>query len=158
MNELVSTLVSEFADREYAHAYLQENSNLRIAAQVRTLRLQRGWSQEDLADRSAMRQERISKIESADFDSLTLTTLRRLAEAFDVHLSAEFIEVTEAIGDFVSLSTARLECDDRETSLARSAADLPAAYTYVQATTTPQPVAIPTGATLSTFNRISVPV
>ncbi len=117
MSELVETLLTEFTDREYAHAYLEENSNLRIAAQVRAMRINRGWSQQELAEKSSMRQERISKIEMGDFDSLTLKTLRRLSEAFDVHLSVQFSSVHTAIVDFMSLSEDTLVCEDRETSL-----------------------------------------
>ena len=119
MSELVNTLYKEFADREYAHAYLEENSNLRIAAQVRALRLQMGWSQVELAKRAAMSQERISKIEMADFDSLTLKTLRRLSEAFDVHLSVNFSSVADAIKDLMSLTQEGLVCETRELSLQR---------------------------------------
>lgn len=118
MNELLKTLVAEFSDPEYAHAYLEENANMRIAAQVRALRLQRGWSQSQLADRAKMKQERISKIEMADFDSLTLKTLRRLAKAFDVHLGVSFMAVADALVDFASLSKDALECEQRDESLA----------------------------------------
>jgi transcriptional regulator with XRE-family HTH domain len=117
MNELRKQLAEEFKDREYAHAYLEENSNMRIAAQVRALRLQSGLSQNEIANLARMKQERISKIESADFDSLTLKTLRRLAEAFDVHLAVKFESIHEAVSDFIELSTERLVCDRREQSL-----------------------------------------
>lgn len=118
MSELASTLFEEFTDREYAHAYLQENSNLRIAAQIRAIRMERGWTQEELAERTGMKQARISKIESADFDSLSLTTLRRMAEAFDVNLSVKFSSVIDAIADIESLSPETLQCATREEELA----------------------------------------
>lgn len=119
MSELANTLLDEFQDREYAHAYLQENTNLRIAAQIRAIRLQRGWTQEELAGRTGMRQERISKIEAADFESLTLTTLRRIAEAFDVHLSVQFSSVVDAIADIQFLTPETLRCASREEELTR---------------------------------------
>jgi len=117
MNELRKQLTIDFQDQEYAHAYLEENSNMRIAAQIRALRLRNGWLQEDLANAAKMRQERISKIEGADFDSLTLKTLRRLAQAFDVHLSVKFESVYDAVNDFIELSKERLVCDQRPKSL-----------------------------------------
>lgn len=119
MNELIKKLSSEFQDAEYAHAYLAEQSNIHIAAQVRALRLQMQLSQAQLAELTSMRQERISKIEMADFDSLTLTTLRRLAEAFDVHMKVEFASIADAVVDFATLTPESLLCEKRETSLRR---------------------------------------
>jgi transcriptional regulator with XRE-family HTH domain len=140
MNELIKVLAGEFADREYAHAYLEENSNMRIAAQVRALRLKLGMSQQELAEAASMRQERISKIEMADFDSLTLKTLRRLAQAFDVHLSVQFSSVADAIKDFVSLNNEVLVCEDRIASLARMSED---SFTVAAATMTRPTETIP---------------
>lgn len=117
MSELVKTLAVEFSEKDYAHAYMVENSNMRIAAQVRAIRLQRGWSQERLAEISGMAQERISKIESANFNSLTLKTLRALARAFDIHFLPTFVPFSAAIVDFAALSPKWLECDSRESDL-----------------------------------------
>lgn len=117
MNELRKKLAEDFKDAEYAHAYLEENSNMRIAAQIRALRLHNGWSQDQLGNFSHMRQERVSKIESADFESLSLKTLRRLAQAFDVHLSIKFESIHDAVVDFIDLSKERLVCEQRAESL-----------------------------------------
>ncbi|WP_175910596.1 helix-turn-helix domain-containing protein [Burkholderia metallica] len=145
MNELFNALVKEFEDAEYAHAYLEENSNLRIAAQVRALRIANEWSQEDLAERASMRQTRISKIEMGDFDSLTLKTLRRLAEAFDVHLSVQFSSVEDAIRDIITLSAEKLICEDRQQSLARLHAFASSSYLSHQGATAPTTITLPTG-------------
>ncbi|WP_213761800.1 helix-turn-helix transcriptional regulator [Caballeronia sp. dw_19] len=110
-------LLDALADHEFGHAYLEEQANLRIAAQVRALRLARNWTQEQLAENSGMKQARVSKIESADFESVTLTTLRKLSEAFDVHLKVEFADVASALLDLSNLSKSRLEVSKREDSL-----------------------------------------
>lgn len=133
MNELRNVLAQEFTDPEYAHAYLEENSNMRIAAQVRALRLHDGLSQRELADLACMKQERISKIEAADFDSLTLKTLRRLAQAFDVHLSVKFEGVHDAVVDFIELSNERLLCEKRAESIKKLAAQPAPANVYSSA-------------------------
>ncbi|HDR8924492.1 TPA: helix-turn-helix transcriptional regulator [Burkholderia vietnamiensis] len=154
MHELINTLVEEFEDAEYAHAYLEENSNLRIAAQVRALRIAKNWSQQDLAERASMRQERISKIEMGDFDSLTLKTLRRLAAAFDVHLSVEFSSVEDAIRDIVTLSAESLACDDRPRALARLREQASRTYISPQGATTSATIALSSG-NLSTSSSSS---
>lgn len=122
MSELPKTLASrladEFADRDYAHAYMEEHAVSRIAAQVLTLRQQRGWSQSELARRAHVAQERVSKIENADFDSLTMKTLHKLAHAFDVAVHIGFESFSTGILDVVNLSKDRLRVESREDSLA----------------------------------------
>ncbi|TAN47013.1 MAG: XRE family transcriptional regulator, partial [Methylococcaceae bacterium] len=119
MNALLETLIQEFSDKEYAHAYIEENANLRLAAQIRALRLQRRLSQVELAQLAGMAQERISKIESADFDSLTLKTLRKFSQAFDVHLRIGFESFSQALQDFAELSREQLERPSRAEDLAQ---------------------------------------
>ena len=106
MTALKIKLMADFANKEYAHSQMQSNCVERIAAQIRALRKQRMLSQKDLAKLSGFTQERISKIESGNFDSLTMTTLNRLAEAFDVKLCIEFKSVSDGIQDIVDLSSA----------------------------------------------------
>lgn len=105
MNDLIKSLTGEFADKEYAHAYLRENACMRIAAQVRALRIRNGWSQQQLAEKCDARPDLISEIEAAEFDSCSLGTLRRLAEAFDVHLSVQFSSMADAVFDGVWLAS-----------------------------------------------------
>lgn len=117
MNELANKLLAEFEDKEYAHAYMESHVVSRIAAQIHALRKQRKWSQVQLANKANLAQERVSKIESADFDSLTLKTLRKFSEAFDVHLNVEFVPFSEGILDVLNIDPKRLEVRGREEDL-----------------------------------------
>ncbi len=78
-------------DKVFAHAYLAELQDLTLAAQIRVLREQRDWSQQELAEFAGMAQARVSLLESADYSGRTLTTLRKLAAAFDVGLCVSFV-------------------------------------------------------------------
>lgn len=118
MSELAKKLVSEFSDREYAHAYMEAHIVSRIAAQVHAIRKQRGWSQNELANKAGMAQERVSKIESADFGSVTLKTLNKFAEAFDVHLHVAFVPFSQGIVDVANMTAKGLEVEHREADLA----------------------------------------
>lgn len=128
MNELRSNLAKEFLDKEYAHAYMHANCVSRIAAQIHALRKQRGLSQEQLAELAGVKQERISKIESGSFDSLTMKTLHKLAEAFDTNLLIKFQPFSDGILDIINLSAAALKVASREE-------DLHAFTTLITATT-----------------------
>jgi transcriptional regulator with XRE-family HTH domain len=72
-----------------------------IAYQIRAIRDSLGWSQERLAKEVGMPQNAVSRLESPDYGRPTLTTLRRLAAAFDVGLVVRFVPFSELI-DWVS--------------------------------------------------------
>lgn len=118
MSELAERLAEEFGDKEYAHAYMEEHGNMAIAAQIRTLREQRGLTQKQLASLAGMKQERISALESVDYDAWTVSTLRKLADAFDTHLSVAFVPFSQGILDIVNLRRETLQVNSREADLA----------------------------------------
>jgi transcriptional regulator with XRE-family HTH domain len=113
MNELLVRLTEEFGDADYAHAYIESHAVSRLAAQIYALRKQRSWSQADLADRAGIAQERVSKIENADFDSLTMKTLNKFSQAFDVALNIHFESFSQAIVDVVHLNQESLKVKSR---------------------------------------------
>lgn len=117
MNKITGRLTEEFADKEYAHSYMESHTISRIAAQIHAMRKDRGWSQKDLSERSGIAQERISKIESADFNSLTLTTLRKFSRAFDVDLQIALIPFSKGISDVATMTKSNLVIADRESDL-----------------------------------------
>ncbi|MGZ8918914.1 MAG: helix-turn-helix domain-containing protein [Methylobacter sp.] len=117
MNELTKTLITEFQDKEYAHAYMEEFLNMHIAAQIKTLREQRGWSQEQLAAASGMKQERISKLEDVEYDAWTIKTLNKLSEAFDLTLKVSFENFSSGILDAAKISSESLKRTSREEDL-----------------------------------------
>jgi transcriptional regulator with XRE-family HTH domain len=117
MKELVKTLVTEFDDKEYAHAYMEEFSNMAIAAQIKALREQRGWTQKQLAEASGMKQERICALEDVDYDAWTIKVLRRLAKAFDLTVKVSFEKFSSGILDVSRISPETLKRTSRTEDL-----------------------------------------
>ncbi len=101
-------------DVVYAHEYLAELQDLTLAAQIRVLREQRGWSQQELADHAGMAQARVSLLESVDYSGRTLSTLRKLAAAFDVGLSVSFVPYFREIWRLEHGSPTMLRVPSRE--------------------------------------------
>jgi len=109
MNELRNRLLEEFRDKEYRHGYVDEFMNSSIATQIKVLREQRGWTQKELADAADMKQSAISRLENANYSGWNIKTLRRLAEAFDVALSARFETFGSVLSEILGFSRESLE-------------------------------------------------
>src|SRR6266540_1601091 len=99
-------VLAHFHDREYRHAYVDEFLNTTIASQIRALREQRGWTQAELATRAGTGQSRISELENVNYESWTISSLRALAEAFDVALAVCFKGFTARLADIERFSEA----------------------------------------------------
>jgi hypothetical protein len=85
-------LVGKLRERDYRHAYMMEGVKTWIARQVRALREQRGWSQDDLGRETGKPQSAISRVEDPDYGKLTLQTLFDLARVYDLPLLVQFVE------------------------------------------------------------------
>lgn len=94
---VVENLKRQFKDKEFRDAFVEESMTTKLALQIRALREQRGWSQAVLAEKSAMKQARISEVEDPNYGRISVTTLRRLASAFDTALDVAFITFGDAL-------------------------------------------------------------
>lgn len=86
MSDLKQTLLKEFEEKEYAHAYMHAHLLERLAAQIYNTRTARGLSQDALSHLAGVPQAKLSKLESAEVSSFSLTTLLKVARALDVSL------------------------------------------------------------------------
>jgi transcriptional regulator with XRE-family HTH domain len=90
MGKIRDEVLAELHDPEYRHDYAQSFLDMTLARQIRAIRKQRGLSQADLAEALGTRQSAISMLEDEDYGSMTLSTLKELARAFDVYLDVRF--------------------------------------------------------------------
>lgn len=117
MKKLDTWLLQEMTDPNFAHAMLEADGDARLAAQIRAIRKQRGWSQDELAAAVGMSVEDIANIERAQMTLLQLTTLRKLARAFDVHLSLKFESVVDGAVEVVRYTEEDLQVLSRDAEL-----------------------------------------
>jgi len=117
MSELVKRLIDDFSNKDYAHSYIEDHCNAAIAAQIKTIREQRGLTQKQLAELAGMKQERISALENIDYDAWTTKTLHKLAKAFDVSLQVKFAPFSESVLDIANISRERLQVKSRADDL-----------------------------------------
>ena len=109
MSKLTDKLKVYFQDKETRHIYVDEFLNDFIGTQIKVLREQKGWSQEKLAYEAGMKQSRISVLEDVNYYSWSISTLKRLAKAFDVPLNVSFVTFGDRLRDIEMFSRESLE-------------------------------------------------
>ncbi|MFZ0337136.1 MAG: helix-turn-helix transcriptional regulator, partial [Terracidiphilus sp.] len=88
---------AEMREKEYRDGYVAAQISLGLPTKIRGLRMERKWTQGELARRAKMAQPRISEIETPGERKLNLDTLQRIASAFDVGLEVDFVPFGELI-------------------------------------------------------------
>jgi len=102
-------LIENLQDKEYRDAFVSSHINNGIPFQIRALREQRDWTQDDLAKVSKKKQEAICRLENPNYGSFTLATLKEIASALDVALMVRFVPFSELVKWDVNLSNNSLE-------------------------------------------------
>lgn len=97
MMNINSSLVNELMQKDYRNAYVASQIRIGLPFQIRALRTQRGWNQEEFARHIGMSQPRVSEMERPGERRLTIETLLRIAAALDIGLQIRFI----SFGDLV---------------------------------------------------------
>lgn len=109
MSDERAFLEKELEDEEARHLYAEELANSALALQIKALRLQRNWTQEELAERAGLKQSQISAMEQVDHDAWTLKTLHKVARAFDLAVNVRFESFGWLLEDALSTSRETLE-------------------------------------------------
>jgi len=96
------------ADKEYRQLFA-EDAGTGLAFQTKLMRENRGWTQGELGQRAGgIKQEFVSQLENPDYGRHSLTTLKKLAAAFDVGLIVRFAPFSELVDWMVDLTPAKL--------------------------------------------------
>jgi transcriptional regulator with XRE-family HTH domain len=111
-----SRLIDRLRDAIYRRAFLAEHVQKSLPFQIRALREQRGWTQEELAKRCGKSQEWICKIESPNYGRFSLQTLLNIAAAFDVAFTARFVSYSELINWYTSRTQSEIPSFDADIS------------------------------------------
>ncbi|MHB8890347.1 MAG: helix-turn-helix transcriptional regulator [Acidobacteriaceae bacterium] len=131
-------LIEALQDKEYRDLYVAENIDTGIAFQIRAMREQRNWAQAELGERSGKKQETISQLEGPDYGKHSLTTLKRLASAFDVALVVRFEPFSRLVNYVTRLEPADLAVPSFDTD--EGWANDRLVYALVNASTDAQPM------------------
>ena len=94
------SLLEELKNKKFRDAYVAEHVKTSVPIQIYLLREQRHWSQSQLAERAKTTQTVISRLEDLDYGKLSISTLLKLASAFDIALLVKFIPFTRLLEEF----------------------------------------------------------
>lgn len=95
--------------RESRGRFVDSHIAKAIAFQIRAMRMRAGWSQQELAEACGMTQNQISRLESSDYGRPSITTLKRIAKAFDVALIVRFAPFSELVDWTADLAAETLD-------------------------------------------------
>jgi transcriptional regulator with XRE-family HTH domain len=90
-SKTLAHLWQKFANAEYRHAFVKSILATTIAAQIETMRTDRKWTQNQLADAAGIRPPQISALEDPSNEIPDIETLLKIARANDVALSIKFV-------------------------------------------------------------------
>lgn len=111
------TMWEALNDKDYREGFAEGYVEEFLASQIYSLRIARGWSQKELADKAEVTQPMISDWENS-CDGIRLASLEKLAGAFDVALLCKFVPFSvlarEAISARADLPVPSFEEDSRE--------------------------------------------
>lgn len=74
-------------------AYVQAEVVTALALQIRTIRMQRNWSQAELAKKLGTTQTAVSRLEDPSYGRMSLKTLLDLSRVFDAGLRVQFVSL-----------------------------------------------------------------
>lgn len=107
MNTYFPRLEDEFSDREFRDTYVDRRVRRLIAYQLRALREDRGFSQQQVAELLGMKQSAVSRLENPEYGRVSVSTLLKAAAAYDVALIVRFVthaEFSEQTSDLSPLA------------------------------------------------------
>lgn len=104
INSTRNQLAEKLQDKEYRDAFVSQGIFSRLPLKIRALREQRRLSQKQLGEKTDVAQAWVSKLEDPNYGKLTLSTLLRLASAFDVGLEVDFVPFSKVLDGALSLS------------------------------------------------------
>ncbi len=138
--------VDRFKRKAFREAYVESHITQGLAYQIKALRTQRGWSQKDLSDKLGLKnQSAIARLEDPSYGKLSITTLLKLSNIFDVALSIRFQSFEKFLHEREDLSEKALqvlpyeeECRFYETQSKKDDNKLKSNFWYIASKNQPQ--------------------
>lgn len=103
--------------KTFRKSFVESEVKRSIPFQMRAMLRQRGWSQEELAERSGLSQGAVSRALSPNYGNLSLSTIVRFAAGFDVAFVGRFVPFSALLDnhdDMLAVSAGEVEDFEQE--------------------------------------------
>jgi len=108
-------MIAELRDAEYRESYAEHHLNSVLATQIRTVREQRGLTQDRLAKKIGKHQAAISRIENVNYARWNISTLKKVANSLgcwlDIRLES-WGKLVEAVDEYSTENLRRERFED----------------------------------------------
>jgi len=111
-------IARDLADSEQRHLFIEAQIRNGLPLQIRAMREDRGWTQMQVAEKLGTTQNTVSRLENPATGRPTITTLKRIAEVFDVGLLVKFVPFSEYIDSTGGMSTKSVAAPSYDTEIA----------------------------------------
>lgn len=93
-------LAQKLQNREYRQKFFLAESSARIAEQLIALRKRRGLDQTQLAEMIGTQQPAISRVEKADYQNWSFSTLHKIADAQDARIRVSIQPAEDVLKEY----------------------------------------------------------
>lgn len=115
---MLKAIINRLKKKEFRDAFVRSHLTQGLAYQIRDLRIQRGWTQKELAEKLGLkRQSAVARIEDPSYGKLSIATLIKLSSVFDVALSVRFQSYGKFLMEREDLSPAALSAESFESEM-----------------------------------------
>ncbi|MGR8980558.1 MAG: helix-turn-helix domain-containing protein [Gammaproteobacteria bacterium] len=129
---MLRALINRLKSKEFRDAFVKAHLTQGLAYQIRDLRIQRGWTQKELAEKLGLKgQSAVARMEDPSYGKLSLATLIKLSSIFDVALSVRFQSYGKFMIEREDLSHKALQAESFENEIPKIIDSMEAIVPYI---------------------------
>lgn len=130
---MLKAKINRLKKKAFRDAFVRSHLAHGLAHQIRTLRVQREWSQGELAKKLGLKgQSAIARMEDPSYGRLSMGTLLKLSSVFDVALSVRFTSFGKFLLEREDVSPLALSAESFEVEAPKVLEDIERSDHYVR--------------------------
>lgn len=95
-------------DKSFRDSFVMEHVRIGVPFQMRTLREERKWTQQDAGESAGKPRNVISRLEDPGYGTMSIKTLLEMASAFDVGLLVKFVPFSRLLKEHDDVSASAI--------------------------------------------------
>jgi transcriptional regulator with XRE-family HTH domain len=129
---MLKAIINRLKKKEFRDAFVRSHLTHGLAHQIRELRIQRGWTQKELAEKLEIKgQSAVARMEDPGYGKLSIATLIKLSSVFDVALSIRFQSYGKFLIEREDISPAALSAESFEIEMPKIIESMDRVINYI---------------------------